>query len=310
MELMQLRYFLEAARRENMTRAAEHLNITQPALSKAIARLEEDLGVRLFDREGKNIRLNEYGQAALRAARQILFTIDDLRAELDELSSGRAGTVRIGSSFPSGEPNWLLEQVRTFALSRPDVGFQLKQYPVQQLQAALEQREIELAVSSAPLREEGILWTELFAEPMGVILSAGHPLAERQELSMEDLRGERFYCNNANSDVQELTYHFCRLAGFRPNVHFEGEFPSFIGRAVSLGYGISIIARRGYEASAHKASREPWEDNIVFRPLKESYCRRVCGVACLKDRRLSTGTRAFYDHLVRSVSPPAPSPTP
>lgn len=301
MELTQLEYFLETARRENITRTAETLNITQPALSKAIARLEEDLGVKLFDREGKNIRLNEHGQVVLRYAEKLLFTLEDLRAELAEMAAGRSGSIRIGSSFPSGEPNWLLEQVRSFALNYPDIGFRLKQYSAHHLQAALEQREVDLAISSAPMLESNIHWVELFVEPMGVILSADHPLAAHEELSLADLRNERFYCNNANSDVQELTYQFCELAGFCPNVHFECEFPSFIGKAVSLGYGISIIARRGFENTMKKTVREPWEENIVFRPLKENYCRRVCGMAYLKDRYLSKSAQNFYQHLLQSA---------
>ena len=80
MELTQLEYFLEVARRQHITQAAEALNITQPALSKTIARLEDDLGVKLFDREGKGIRLNEYGQTALHYAERILYTIGDMRA--------------------------------------------------------------------------------------------------------------------------------------------------------------------------------------------------------------------------------------
>ena len=298
MELNQLEYFLETARRQHITQAAEVLNITQPALSKTIARLEEDLGVKLFDREGKSIRLNEYGRLALQYTEKILYTIGDMRAELEEMSQGRAGSLRIGSSFPAGEPNWLLEQVRSFALSRPDIGFHLQQYSAAQLLTALENREVDLVISSTPMRDLGIRWVELFVEPMGVILSAHHALASREELSLVDLRQERFYCNNANSDVQELTYHFCAMAGFKPNVHFECEFPSFIGRAISLGYGISIISRRGYENSLRKPLREPWEEDIVFRSLKEPYCQRVCGVAILEDRPLSRAAQEFYRHLL------------
>ena len=87
MELNQLKCFLEVARLEHITQAAEQLHITQPALSKVIARLEDDLGVKLFDREGKNIRLNEYGRVALRYAQRIMYTIGDLQAELEELSA-------------------------------------------------------------------------------------------------------------------------------------------------------------------------------------------------------------------------------
>ena len=297
MELNQLKYFLEVSKTEHITQAAEQLHITQPALSKVIARLEEDLGCKLFDREGKNIKLNEYGQVVLRYARRLFYTIGDMEAELEEMTSGEAGNISIGSSFPAGEPNWILEIIRTFALQRPDVSVHLRQYASFGLQAALENREIDLALSTTPMRGEGIVWQELFAEKMGIILSVHHPLSSRRELSLADLRQERFYCNNANSDVQELTRVFCERAGFRPNIHFEGEFPSFIGQAVSLNYGISLISERGYLQSLKKRNRQPWEDNITFRPLKEDYCRRLCGVARLSARYFPQAVREFYQFL-------------
>jgi len=298
MELSQLEYFVETARREHITQTAEALNITQPALSKSIARLEEDLGVRLFDRDGKNIRLNECGQVALGYAERLLYSLTDMRSVLSELASGQAGKICIGSSFPSQEPNWLLEAVRSFALDRPDVSFQLTQRSSQQLQSALENREIDIAVSSVPIRSADIVWDPLFEEPMGVILSEDHPLAARDSLSLLDLQQERFYCNNANSDVQDLTVQFCRQAGFAPIIHFAGEFPSFIGEAVSLGYGISIISERGYERSKGHGHRNAWEDKITFRLLKEDYCRRICGLARLSGRHQSRTVRDFYQLLL------------
>ena len=288
MELNQLKCFLEVARLEHITQAADQLHITQPALSKVIARLEDDLGVKLFDREGKNIRLNEYGRVAQNYAQRIMYTIGDMEAELAEMSAGQAGNLRIGSSFPAQEPNWILECIRTFALQRPDVGVRLRQYSAARLRSALEEREIDLALSTIPIRGEGVEWRELFVEKMG------------KELSLADLSRERFYCNNANSDVQELTYVFCERAGFTPNIHFECEFPSYIGEAVSLGHGISLISERGYLRSLNKKDRRPWEDAITFRPLKEDWCCRMCGIAHLSERYLPQAVREFYQFLVAS----------
>ena len=302
MELHQLNCFLEVAKLEHITQAAEQLHITQPALSKVIARLEEDLGVKLFDREGKNIRLNEYGTVVMNYARRVFNSLGDMQAELEEMSAGAAGMLRIGSSFPAGEPNWILECIRTFALRRPDVSIRLRQYSAAGLRSALEEREIELALSTTPLAGSGIVWRELFVEKMGIILSVHHPLAARQELSMIDLCHERFYCNNTNSDVQELTDVFCERAGFHPNIHFECEFPSFIGEAISLGHGVSIISERGYLRSMQRPDRRPWEENITFRPLKEEYCRRLCGVAYLEDRYLPQAVREFYRSLLAHFS--------
>lgn len=300
MELGQLEYFLEAARREHMTQAAEALHITQPALSRVIARLEADLGMPLFNREGKCIELNEYGRLVQSYAERIFTQLDELRLELDEMAKGYLGEVHVGSSFPSGEPNWVLDQVRQFSLARSNIRFHLQQYTTSKLWKALYSREIDLALATERIQAENMVWIPLFKERVGVIMSRQHPLAQKPELSLADLNGQRFYCNNANSDVQELTYRLCERAGFRPNIYFQCEFPSFIGEAVSMGYGISLIAYRGYLQSNARTEHELWESNILFRELTDDVCFRECGAAYLKEHHLPRAAQAFLEHIVQS----------
>lgn len=298
MELNQLEYFLETAQREHITQTAEALNITQPALSNSIARLEAELGTELFVREGRRVRLSKSGTIVRRYAQQIMFCLGDMRAELEALEGGMAGTLHIGSSFPAQEPNWLLESIRDFSFAYPDISISLRQLPPEALLTALQERQIDLAVSSEPIQAEGIHWQELFTEPMGVILSKHHPLAKKKRLSMTDLMQERFYCNNASSDVARLTKLFCHLAGFEPNIHFEGDFPSFIGQAVSLGYGVSFISQRGFERDLQKENHADWEDNIVYCPIREDFCRRTCGLAHLSAHEQFPVMRGFREKLL------------
>jgi DNA-binding transcriptional LysR family regulator len=297
MELNQLYCFLQVAKTQHMTRAADLLHITQPALSKNISRLEEDLGVKLFDRQGKNIRLNEYGRVALRYTEQVLYALGDMQAELDQMAAGQAGHLRIGSGFSSQEPHFLHTAIRKFALERPDVQFSLIQYSSRNLLFALENREIDVAVTSKPILKEGILWQELYTERMGILLSKDHPLAAKETVSLLDLQNQRFYCNNTNSDVYDLTYAFCTRAGFQPNIHFEGEFPSLIGEAISRGYGVSILSDRSFQRFAQKSNPEPWEKKLTFRPLEEPYCRRICGIARMETRSLTSLSGTFYEYL-------------
>lgn len=298
MELNQLEYFLETAQREHITQTAEALNITQPALSNSIARLEAELGTKLFVREGRRVRLSKSGTIVRRYAQQIMFCLGDMRAELEALEGGMAGTLHIGSSFPAQEPNWLLESIRDFSFAYPDISISLRQLPPEALLTALQERQIDLAVSSEPIQAEGIHWQELFTEPMGVILSKHHPLAQKKRLAMTDLMRERFYCNNSSSDVARLTKLFCHLAGFEPNIHFEGDFPSFIGQAVSLGYGVSFISKRGFERDLQKGNRADWEENIVYRPIREDFCRRTCGLAHLSAHEQFPVMRGFQEKLL------------
>ena len=303
MELNQLECFLQVAKTEHITQAAEQLHMTQPSLSKVISRLEEDLGTKLFNREGRNIRLNEQGQVVLKYAERLLYTVGDMEAELGENLAGHSGSLRIGSSYSTQEPNWLLTCMRDFLLDRPDVSVLLQQYPADQLPQALENREVDLAISVRPLWGSNFIWHELITEPIGVIMSVHHPLANKPNLSLVDLRHERFYCNDANSDSKEFTLRCCTQAGFQPDIHFECLFPSFIGEAVSRGYGISLISELGHRRSKNHPDNEQLERKIIYRSLKEPYCRRICGVAYQEGRKLPHVTWAFYKYLLENVKP-------
>ena len=95
----------------------------------------------------------------------------------------------------------------------------------------------------------------------------------------------------------------CTQAGFQPDIHFECLFSSFIGEAVSRGYGISLISELGHRRSRNRPANEQLERKIVYRSLKEPYCRRICGVAYQEGRPLSHVAREFYEYLLQNVKP-------
>lgn len=125
MELSQLAYFRAVARTEHFTRAAEELHITQPSLSKAIANLEGELGVPLFDREGKRVRLNPYGAAFLERVEQILSLTDEAVFFIRDMKEGERGHVRIGSSFPITPPSPVYYYQYSFFQAHPQVALSL-----------------------------------------------------------------------------------------------------------------------------------------------------------------------------------------
>ncbi len=156
MELSQLRAFLAAAQYENMTRAAESLHVTQPALSRTIARLEQELGVQLFDRAGRSVQLNEFGRAAREHAEAALAELGAMERHLQDLSGGLGGTIRVASSFPTREPDFLYEAVRDFAFRYPDVRLRVRQMEPQQIGPALLAREVDLALTGPSVQSEEI----------------------------------------------------------------------------------------------------------------------------------------------------------
>ena len=126
MELRQLRYFVEVAEREHMTEAAEYLHVAQSAVSLQISKLEDELGVALFERVGRNVKLTEIGRTFLFHVKKALQDIDYAKSKVDEYLDPDHGTIKIG--YPSSFANQLLLTIiSNFKIHYPDVHFHLKQ---------------------------------------------------------------------------------------------------------------------------------------------------------------------------------------
>ena len=187
MELSQLAYFRAVARTEHFTRAAEELHITQPSLSKAIANLEGELGVPLFDREGKRVRLNPYGAAFLERVEQILSLTDEAVFFIRDMKEGERGHVRIGSSFPITPPSPVYYYQYSFFQAHPQVALSLSVRAGGQIESLLEQRELDFGISLCPASRAGITSRPLYTDKLGIIVGPGHPLASARSAPLESL---------------------------------------------------------------------------------------------------------------------------
>lgn len=302
MNFSSLTYFLKVAEKEHMTRAAEELHITQPALSRAISAMEEELGTELFERDGKKIRLNESGMILKDSAERILSELDSLKQQLEDTQNGVSGAIRIGSSFPGREPDLVQSCILEFMERYPNVAVNYLQCSATKLMKDLADHQIDIAITSIPIHSDKIRWQELFTEKLGVLISKQHPLAAKQVLHIEELRDERFFCNNSNSDTQDLTQEFCRRAGFEPTIFFQGFFPELIGQAVSQGKGVSFLAESRFQRDQESAQRYSWQKNLTFRPVAEDYCCRTCGIAYMNKGYHSKAMTIFHGFFCRYVS--------
>jgi DNA-binding transcriptional LysR family regulator len=281
-----------------MTRAAEELHMTQPALSRAISNLEQELGTPLFEREGKNLQLNEHGKIVQASARRIFEELDGMQERLNDTMDGISGTLRIGSSFPNREPDYIQMCIVEFMNRYPNVAISYVQHSPNLLLEDLREREIDIAITSIPMHYVDVSWQEVFSEPLGLLLSSNHPLASCEEIEIDQLRYERFYCNNSNSDTQDLTLEFCHQAGFEPQIFFQGFFPEVIGQAISQGKGVSFLVKSRYILDQQSSAHYDWSKNLIFRPIKEDYCKRTCGIAYMKRNYHSKAMRTFYEFFL------------
>ena len=293
MELKQLQYFLTVAEFENYHRASDTLHISQPTLSQSVARLEEELGCRLFERSGRSIRLSEYGRQFYDYAFHAITTLSDGQQHLQALIAGNVEHINLGATVPDSVTAFL----QNYIIQRPHTHIHQVQGPAAQMRQFLENRAIDYAVTIVPIETTEIQWEELYTEPLGVIVSEEHPLAAETAVTLERLRDEPFLINNANTDLSDLFRSFFLKIGCEPDIVFEGEQPELIGQLVAKNYGISL------STSYRHASRRAYDGahGIRFLEITSPACSITTGIATLRRKVLSPAAFSFCEELKKAL---------
>jgi len=170
MDLLQLRYFQVVARVEHMTKAAEELLISQPSLSKTIRRLEKEIGVPLFDRQGRSIRLNQFGKACLEHTASLFQELEEGQCQVRDMAGLEHGEVSLVASSLHGLPALL----HSFQLLHPFVHFHLSQRSPTEMPQQLETGACDFCFLSTPLLKPHIKWKTLQTEEILLVVPPDH----------------------------------------------------------------------------------------------------------------------------------------
>lgn len=237
--LDELRWFVAVADLGRVTRAAEELHISQPALSRALARLQRELGVALFDRSGRNLRLNRYGELFLAHVRRALAEVESGREAVEELAGAEHGSVSLG--FAPTLSTWLVPAlVSAFRSEHPGPRFQLRQDAVGQLVNALHDGAVDLLITPRP-GDPQLSWRELGRERLQLVVPPTHKLASRKRVRLAEAAGERFVMLKHAFDFRDLVEDLCRAAGFEPESGFEAEDVASARALVAAGLGVAVV---------------------------------------------------------------------
>lgn len=280
-------YFRVVARLQHISRAAAELGITQPALSRAIARLERDVGAELFVRRGRTIALTRYGTAFLRHAERALDAIDSGVREVADLAGADAALVSLGFLRTLGAA--LVPQlVRSFRAEHPHVHFAFTQNNGAALEALLLAGEIALTLTVGPPKHPALRWERVATQRLVLIVPSDHRFAKRASVKLEDLRDETFLSFKPGHAVREFTDELCRRAGFAPAIAFEGDESNSIRGFVNAGFGIALVPQTGTI------------DDVPSIRIADIDAQREVGIAWLDERPLSEAERAFRAFAVRA----------
>lgn len=286
MEVHQLRYFCAVAETGSFTRAAEREQVAQPSLSQQIMKLEEELGVRLFDRLGRAVRLTDPGQVFLPRARAILSELRAAKEEVAERQATVSGAVCVGV-IPTIAPYFLPARIAVFLRRYPQASITVVEDVTVHLLDRLRGGLVDLAIMALPARGHDLESFPLLTERLFAILPKGHDLARRRSVMMKELRQEPFLLLRDDHCFRETAIEVCKRARIMPQIVFEsGQFSSILGM-VAAGLGISIAPEMALERRA--------DCNFVL--IADERASRTVGVAALKGHFLSRAPQAFLAYL-------------
>jgi len=240
MEIHQLRYFLAVARTRNFSRAAERCHVAQPSLSQQIKKLEEELDERLFERTKREVTLTSAGELFRGHVERVLEELELARDKVREVRGLVRGRVLLGA-LPTVAPYYLPARLRRFAEAFPGIEVVVHEDTTGQLAAAVLAKELDLALVSLPVERAGLAAVEFFDEPLLVALPAGHRLAARRRLRLDDLENEAFILMKEGHCLAGQALQFCRLNGFSPRVSFRSAQIETVLAFVAAGWGVSIV---------------------------------------------------------------------
>lgn len=188
-EVRQLQYFVAVAEELNFTRAAQRLHVVQQSLSTAIAQLEAVLGIRLFERTTRSVRLTSAGAAWLPYAREALASMNRAADAAEDLAAGRSGRLRVGLAA-TGALSFLPQLLRKFRESYPLAEVDTKHFDFQDPSGGLQDQESDVAIVRPPFLDEGLTLVVLVEEPRYAVMASDHPLAQRSNVEFADLIDE------------------------------------------------------------------------------------------------------------------------
>ncbi|WDL96587.1 LysR family transcriptional regulator [Alicyclobacillus sp. ALC3] len=293
MDFHQLNTFAHVAHRLNFTRAAEDLNMSQPAVSRQIEALERTIGLPLFHRIGRSISLTDAGYVLYKRCEQILELVESTQAAMDTLKNLDSGSLHVGCSSTVGDyvlPSAILD----FTQVHPGIQVQVGIAATQEILRQMEEGNVDLAILAGPV-ESKVLYVEPFLpDELALVMSRNHPLTQEQELSFESIRPYPMLLRREGSHTRASTLqHFVEL-GWTPSHVIEFDTTEAIKQAVLGGLGIAFLSKY--------AIRTEWPCGLLHVVDSTPFLiPRSFYIASNKDRQLSPAVLAFKTFLRKNI---------
>jgi DNA-binding transcriptional LysR family regulator len=293
-----LRWLQQVADGTTVTEVSELEPVTQSGVSRALARLEGQIGTPLLRRSGRTLRMTHAGAVFKPHLDALLHHLDDGIAAVNQLIDPDTGTVAL--AFQPSLGTWLVPDLaRSFRAAHPGIRFRLTQVRDEHDSAALDggHADLELGTRRFDSPQDAGVHTRLIAlEPLRLALPREHPLAGRPRLRLADVAGEPFISLRPASALRRLTDELCERAGFRPDVIFEGDDLSNVRGFVAADLGVAIVP------APRAGSPEAVPGPVTYLEIADPGAVREIYLTWSAERRLLPATDLFRRHVIRRAA--------
>ncbi|MDP2548728.1 LysR family transcriptional regulator [Oceanobacter sp. 4_MG-2023] len=286
MDYKALSYFYEVARQQSFTRAADRLQVAQPAVSMAIKRLEQQLQLTLFHRHERQISLTDEGECLFAQAQRIVQMMSDADLEMAELRGLEQGAVQLGTPSMLGSYHFP-PIIMAFRHRYPNLTFSVYEGGAWQLQQMLEKGELDLAVIEAEEIPDSIEARTLMREEMRVVVAKDHPFASRTAITPAEFLQEDLVLFRKGYFHRKVIDRLAEESAIQPRINFETNLLPLIRSIVKQGFGISTLLRMATED----------DPELVTLSFDPPIVLDLC-LAWRKDGYLSKANQAFVDFVL------------
>lgn len=290
MDIKQLTYFQTIAEEGNITKAAERLHMAQPHLSKQLKLMEEELNVKLIERNTRKFQITDAGQKLWHRARQMTELMESTVKELKDFNEGLQGTLSIGTISSSGDI-LLPQRICSFNKKYPKINFEIRECSTNEVLELLKSGVIEIGIIRTPLNSEIYQSINLPVEPMVAAISNGKYWENSEEsITLAELAGRPLLVHRR---YEKMIAELCHQAGYEPRILCKIEDTRSILLLANTGIGIAIVPKDWIKLIPNI--------NLYYKEINEPSLNTGTTIVWMKDQYLSSAARNFLNTFENEV---------
>lgn len=276
MEILQLKYFCDAAVSQNFSKTAKKFGVPPSNISQCVKRLESELGTALFSRKSNSIALSNQGRTFYEKVSRALALIEEAKHEAED--KNHKGAIKI---CIVANRRIVMQVIERFRKQFPQVSFVISH-------KLDENEDYDFVITDDLFRGKNMEGRRIISEEISLAVKKDNPLSQKHKIEISDIKNENFISMSRESSLFEVTHRFCSSKGFEPNIVIQSDDPFYMRKCVELGLGVAFVPAISWKGM--------FSEEIVLKHI-EGFRRNTC-VYRNKNSFLSQTAEEFFDILI------------